>query len=240
MGVPVLLSMALVSWSFVANLVIGDTLYTLRNLVLTILLLGALRWLVPTRSLPSVPAEVGLSRSRLSSGLRWGAGAVAIIAAVITAGVALDVLPGVGFLLADGRADVPADQLAQIALVRIPFGTALFEEIAFRGVLLGLLLRLMRPPWAVLWSSVVFGLWHIAPTLVTLQINDIAPGSAQGLGAITGSVVATTVAGALFCWLRLASRSLVAPICAHWATNSLGLAAAALVQRTSGPDVAVA
>jgi membrane protease YdiL (CAAX protease family) len=41
-------------------------------------------------------------------------------------------------------------------------------------------------------------------------------------------VVVTAVAGVIFAVLRVWSRSVVAPMLAHWATNSLGYAAAVL------------
>jgi membrane protease YdiL (CAAX protease family) len=41
-------------------------------------------------------------------------------------------------------------------------------------------------------------------------------------------VVVTTVAGIVFALLRVWSRSIVAPVLAHWATNSLAYAAALL------------
>jgi membrane protease YdiL (CAAX protease family) len=40
---------------------------------------------------------------------------------------------------------------------------------------------------------------------------------------VTGTVVATFIAGLVFSWLRLRSRSLIAPILAHIATNGLAL-----------------
>jgi len=43
---------------------------------------------------------------------------------------------------------------------------------------------------------------------------------------VLGSVAVTFVAGLVFCWLRLRSRSLIAPIMAHVATNGLALTVA--------------
>ena len=43
---------------------------------------------------------------------------------------------------------------------------------------------------------------------------------------VLGSVAVTFVAGLVFCWLRLRSRSLIAPVMAHLATNGLALAVA--------------
>ena len=37
------------------------------------------------------------------------------------------------------------------------------------------------------------------------------------------AVAVTSIAGLAFCWLRLRSRSLIAPIMAHIATNGLAL-----------------
>lgn len=218
-----LLCVAIITWSFVANWVLGDTAYTVRNLLLTAGVLLAVR------SAGIGPAELGLARATLASGLRWGGGAVVVIAAVLATAVALaDLLPGVGSLLADERADLEGTALAAAVLVRIPLGTAVFEEVLFRGVLLAVLLRETRPTPALVVGSLVFGLWHVAPTAVALELNGVAAGSPEGVGAIVGAVVVTTVAGLGFTWLRLRSGSLLAPVLAHWATNGLGLLAAAL------------
>ena len=215
------LSAGLIVWSLIANLVIGDTAYTLRNLLLTAGLL------VAARRAGLGTATLGLARERVSDGLRWGAGAVAVIAVVIWAGVAFaEALPGVSRLLADERAQHEGAALAAAMLVRIPLGTALFEEVAFRGVLLAVWLRCCSPKVAVLASSIVFGLWHIAPTAVGLDLNGIAPTTPTGLAAIVGGVLITTLAGLAFTWLRWRSDSLLAPVLAHWAANALGLLAA--------------
>lgn len=60
-----------------------------------------------------------------------------------------------------------------------------------------------------------------------MQANDVAVASGRGVGAVAGAVLVTTVAGAALGVLRLGSGSLLAPVLAHWATNSGGLLAAA-------------
>jgi uncharacterized protein len=216
------LSAGLVVWSLIANLVLGDTAYTLRNVALTAGLL------IAARRAGLGAAALGLTRERLSDGLRWGVGAVVAIAVVVWAGVAFaEALPFVPTLLADERAQLEGAELAIAVLVRIPLGTALFEEVVFRGLLLAVFLRCCPPRVAVLASSVVFGLWHIAPTAVSLELNGATPTSAAGMAAIAGTVALTTVAGLAFTWLRWRSGSLLAPVLAHWATNALGLLAAA-------------
>jgi membrane protease YdiL (CAAX protease family) len=43
---------------------------------------------------------------------------------------------------------------------------------------------------------------------------------------VLGAVAVTFVAGLAFCWLRLRSKSLIAPVIAHAATDGLALAVA--------------
>ncbi len=229
MLLSVALSAGLLAWSVIANLGLGDRFYTTRNLVLAALLL------LLARRLGFTWRDLGLDPTDLREGLRWGRAAVLVVAVAVALGAGLsDVIPPLGALLDDSRADLPFPDLVHAVLVRIPLGTALFEEVAFRGLLLAALLQVTSPVWAVTWSSVVFGLWHVAPTIVTLRINEVAPTSSAGLGAIAGGVLVTAIGGALFAWLRVASGSLAAPLLAHWATNAFGLLAAAVTRATGG------
>jgi uncharacterized protein len=216
------LSGGLLAWSVVANLGLGETLYVARNLAAT----AGLLWVAHRIGLGR--AELGLQRRALGRGLRWGGVSAVVVAVALGAGVALaDVIGPVGALLADERAALGAGALTWAVLVRIPIGTAVFEEVAFRGVLGGACRQVLTPLAATCWSSAVFGLWHVAPTIVALRINDVPPASPAGVGAIAGAVAVTTVAGLLFEALRMRSGSLVAPVLAHWATNAFGLLAAA-------------
>ena len=52
--------------------------------------------------------------------------------------------------------------------------TAIPEEFAFRGVLLGSGLRLWGPWRASLITSALFGLWHIAPVMAHAATNGLA------------------------------------------------------------------
>lgn len=118
-------------------------------------------------------------------------------------------------------------ELVWRALARVPFGTVLLEEIAFRGVLLAMLWRRIGVWHAMVASSLVFGLWHVLPSLQITQSNDTL-GAAVGTGSsgqVIGVlfVVATTfVAGLLFCELRRRFDHLIVPMSLHWATNGLG------------------
>lgn len=169
-------------------------------------------------------AGFGLARRQVAKGLVYG-GAVLAIVGVGLAIIA--VVPATSDVLRDDRVLVDRSGMLFQVLVEIPFGTVLLEELAFRGTLLGLLRRRWSTRTAVLVSSGIFGLWHIAGV-----INDTAGDPALGVaGAVVGTLVATTIAGIGFAWLRVRSDSLLAPMLAHLATNSLTYAAAWLVSQ---------
>ena len=75
----------------------------------------------------------------------------------------------------------------------------------------------------------LFGLWHVLPAADGARAN--AEGEPVGRAAVARQVVATvaftTGAGVVFAVLRQESGSLVAPFLLHWATNGLGILAAA-------------
>ncbi|MGB4324546.1 MAG: CPBP family intramembrane glutamic endopeptidase, partial [Candidatus Nanopelagicales bacterium] len=118
-------------------------------------------------------------------------------------------------------------RLAFQALVEVPFGTVLLEEIAFRAVLFSMLARRFGVIPAIIISAVIFGLWHILPSIGTHEANP-ALGSVVGTGrrgnilAVIASVLTTAIAGVVFAGLRIVSGSVLAPMGFHWATNGLG------------------
>ena len=172
-------------------------------------------------------AEIGLARGRLTAGLRWGGSCAAPVAAGYGIAVAV---PALRPLLRDARiAALDGAQLAHQALVRVPFGTVLWEEVAFRGVLLAAGARMLSLPAATAVSSAVFGIWHIRPTLDALAANDVDGGPV----AVALGCLGTAAAGVAFTLLRTGSGSLLAPALLHAATNSLGTLAAAAAFRLS-------
>ncbi len=198
--------------------VVPDALYVPVNLGTACLAVAALRrFHVSWR-------DLGLARDRMKSGLRLGALTVIPIAIAVAVGLAI---PWTREFFRDATIlGASTAEAAYTLLLRIPFGTAAAEELIFRGALLGLYLQRHRPWVAVLMSSVVFGLWHVLPTLNSLGTN---PGAAATAGsvvlrvaAVAFVVLATGAAGAFFCLLRLRSGSVLAPWLTHTAFNSLG------------------
>jgi membrane protease YdiL (CAAX protease family) len=173
--------------------------------------------------------DMGLDRRRLRAGLRWGGGCAAVVGAGCAAGLAI---PATRPLFADARlAGASGGEVAYQVVVRIPLGTVLWEETAFRGVLLAALAPLLSPPAAIGGSAVVFGVWHVRPTLSALAANGLAEGPVARWSALLLGCGTAAAAGVLFAWLRVRSGSLLAPLLLHLATNTLGTLAAAAAHR---------
>lgn len=138
-------------------------------------------------------------------------------------------------LVADRRlAGMDSRELAYRTIIRVPFGTALPEELIFRGVLLAVMAE--GDLEASLWSSLAFGLWHVGPAYNRLQENGrVKEGAPAALVAsIAGSVALTGLAGLLFCRLRIETGGVAAPFALHATLNSLGTVAAHLANRKTG------
>jgi uncharacterized protein len=177
-------------------------------------------------------ADVGLDPANWRRGVAYGLAALMLVAVVLALAA---LIPATNDFLHDSRGRGTSGHLEYELGVSILLGTVIPEELAFRGVLLGSGLALWNKWRAVLIVSALFGLWHIAPTLHTSSDNSAVSGvsgSAGGQGLVVlGAVAVTFVAGFVFCWLRLRSDSLLAPVIAHFATNGLGLVAAWLAAR---------
>jgi membrane protease YdiL (CAAX protease family) len=79
---------------------------------------------------------------------------------------------------------------------------------------------------AALCSSIAFGLWHIAPTVNGVRINDPDASERKVRAAVLGAMLLTTVAGLGLTWLRVETGGLLAPIVLHAGINSIGALAA--------------
>ncbi|GIH89543.1 type II CAAX prenyl endopeptidase Rce1 family protein [Planobispora siamensis] len=181
-------------------------------------------------------------------GLKVGGALAAAVAGVYGAGIAI---PATRRFFRDERAlALSWPRVLEEALVQVPFGTVLLEEVGFRGVLYGLLARSHGTLTATGVSSALFGLWHILPAIDMSRANpalahvmeieewpeelgerpeelgerpagERAMEPAEVARVVAGSVVFTALAGILFCELRR-HNGLVAPSMLHIATNSLG------------------
>ncbi|WP_436761334.1 CPBP family intramembrane glutamic endopeptidase [Streptosporangium sp. V21-05] len=188
-------------------------------------------------------AELGFHRR--VRGLRIGGALASAVAAAYTVGIAV---PATRRFFRDERAlSLSRARALEEALLQVPVGTVLLEEVGFRGVLHALVARSHGHGTATAVSSVLFGLWHILPAADMMAANPAlsrlaagetlddpdtrgtsevsrAPGKApawQVARVVAGSVVTTGLAGVLFTELRRRG-GLAAPAMFHVATNSLG------------------
>ena len=151
-----------------------------------------------------------------------------VLVAMVAATVVSVVVPAAADVFDDDRAAVGFGEILLRALVVIPIGTVLVEELVFRGVLHGLLRRVMSSRSALIVGSALFAAWHLFPA--SRGSSDNAVADAAGLPVLLGGTfLATFVAGVVFVWLRDRSDSLVAPVIAHIGTNSIPLVVAWVV-----------
>ena len=173
--------------------------------------------------------QLGLGPGSLARGARWGG----LCAGIVVAGfAAVLAVPPAHRFLRDVRYRLGIRSALATAFLAVPLGTVLFEEVAFRGVLWGLVEDAEGPVWATAATSLLFGAWHVLPALDLARTNTALAGSgsrAKVAVTVLGTVAFTAAAGVLFAELRRRSGSLVAPILLHWATNAAGVIGSAIV-----------
>ena len=173
---------------------------------------------------------MGLRTDRIRRGVTVGGVVIAVIAVGMAIGIAI---PATRELFKDDR--IIENSVGWVlfqAFVRIPLATALYEEVLFRGIVFGMLIRRRCPLVAGLMTSVLFGLWHILPTLDTLQTNpagDLFTGILGLAIAIVGAIAGTAMAGLGFLWIRLYANSTYASVLAHIGTNSVAILGSLIV-----------
>ncbi|HEX6871425.1 MAG TPA: CPBP family intramembrane glutamic endopeptidase [Micromonosporaceae bacterium] len=175
--------------------------------------------------------DLGLARRTWAKGIGYAAIAVAAVVAAYAIGAMLP-LTRAAFL--DARYQMPTGPALLTALVVIPLGTVLLEEIAFRGVLLGFITRHRGARWGLGFSSALFGLWHILPSLNLGGANPAiamlaGTGMAARIGVVAAVVAFTALAGWLLGELRRRSGSLFAAAGLHWAVNGVGVLVAMVI-----------
>jgi membrane protease YdiL (CAAX protease family) len=194
--------------------------------------LGPLTSAAATAALVAMARRSGLSWEEL--GFEHGRKG-AVVGGVLAAGVAAVYTVGINMphtrpFFQDERAlSLTRARVLEEALVQVPLGTVLLEEVGFRGALYGMVRRTHGTATATAVSSALFGLWHILPAIDMARANPAlgaltageSPGHLDTARVVAGSVLSTGAAGVLFCELRR-HHGLLAPSMLHLATNSLG------------------
>jgi membrane protease YdiL (CAAX protease family) len=168
------------------------------------------------------PHDMGMKN--WSNGARWGV--VVVLVGLLLYVIAL-VTPGVQGLFHDRRVDSGIARLMYMALVRVPFGTVLLEELAFRGVLPAVFAKNGSMFRAVVIASLLFGLWHVFPSMSLADVNPVfewllGDGLAGKVAGVAIAVFGTFVLGLWMCFLRYRSGSILAPAIVHIGSNTGG------------------
>jgi membrane protease YdiL (CAAX protease family) len=165
--------------------------------------------------------DIGLSRARVGSGLKYAFVAVAIISVIFLVLFLLN-----QNIFRDHRYDQKLLTALTTALLIVPLKTVLFEELAFRGLMPSLLKNLNSGLWFVLvTSAVLFGLWHLTSAP---RGNALSVGSFSNLSVVFLVFIATTVGGGFLYYLRYKSNSLVSPVVVHWFVNGFAIVLSSL------------
>lgn len=211
---PLVVVVVLVIGNILSNRVVPAAAYVPVNLITAALVFGLARQLVTSRAM-------GLEN--WSKGARWGS---AVFLATLALYLVALVLPGFQDLFRDRRVDGGFGRVVFEAFVRIPLGTVLLEELAFRGALPALFATWMSTLRAVMIASFLFGLWHVLPSLRLAEVNPVfewmlGSGFAGQLAGVAFAVFGTFLAGLWLCFLRYGSGSILAPVIAHISSNSV-------------------
>lgn len=177
----------------------------------------------------TIARRAGVSDADLGLSAGWRrSGAIGLaLASLVAAGIAVgSVIPGLHDLYLDQRtAGIGIGGLLYQTLLRIPLGTAVGEELMFRSALLGMGLRAWGRSWAVLAGSLLFGVWHVLPTLDVVEANESVSSRPAGV-VVVAAVLATAAVGIALAELRLRTRHVASVIVFHAVVNASAFAAA--------------
>jgi membrane protease YdiL (CAAX protease family) len=213
----------LILWGNAAAALLGGTSRLPGGSVEFALAGAALVWLslAFARALALDAAALGLSWIPFARGAAVGA-AIGVVGSIAAVGVLRYVVPVIVGLEVEYA---PLEQVTEVELVRhvavfLPLGTVIPEELAFRGVLLGGLLRRLRQRDALIVSGAAFALWHVGVAIATVGDTTLGSPSPWFAPAVAVALVAVLLSGSAFAWLRLRTRSLATTIALHWTFNA--------------------
>src|SRR3972149_5067459 len=185
------------------------------NLGLLSLLLLWCRWAGFTT------ADLGLAVARVKASAIWGVVFGLVLALALVAFIALAPFLTGEPVRAGEIDDLSGSEMAIRLAFRVPVGTALFEEVAFRGILYAAWLRATDLRRTVLGTGVVFAFWHTVITFRSVteaEVVDSAPLIALGYA---GSLLGLFVGGAAFALLRWRTGGGAGPVFFHWIVVAL-------------------
>lgn len=179
-------------------------------------------WLWARKYLDLNTRDIGFTKENLGKSILYGMGLTALI--IVPAFALRQLLPALGitgtFVRLEGFSRA---ELWWRTLVRIPMGTGLFEEVIFRGIFYGYLIKHYSSRYAIFYSSLFFAFWHIMPALKVLLVDFqvISPLPLIGLWLV--GLAGAFVAGLIFAWIRHRTGNIAGCLIAHILINDLFL-----------------
>jgi len=162
-------------------------------------------------------SDIGLGAVFSNNGVIYGIIVGLVVAAILFVGINLLRINIPFFSSYEADANNIGDLFYRL-LLKIPFGTVLLEEFAFRGLLISLLFSYgLGSNQCVLISSAIFGLWHIGFILRTVPRVQLF--KVKGIITAFGILVIGFIGSLIFGFLRIKTDNLLSPILVHWIIN---------------------
>lgn len=165
--------------------------------------------------------DLGLAGAQNRAGALWGSALGLVLALPPVAFIALAPLVTGEPVQAGEINDLSGSEMALRLVLRVPVGTALFEEVTFRGVLYASWLRATDLRRTVLGTGLVFALWHIVITLNSVRESEVVEAAPLIALGYLGSLLGLFVGGAAFALLRWRTGGVAGPFFFHWIVVAL-------------------
>ena len=221
-----LLAFFLFAYNNVVNF-LPATLHGYLYIWMNLAVLG-LVWFWSRKYLNLTARDIGWAKQNLGKSVLYGLGLSAVV--VLPFVILLCLLPALGFDVKTPRLEAVARDIFWWRIfVRIPIGTAFFEEMLFRGIFYGYLMKKMSQRKTILITSLFFAFWHIIPAyeVVSQHLQITSIGMFLGLWFVL--MLGSFVGGILFAWIRYRTKNIAGCVIAHALINVLSLVSASIV-----------
>ena len=172
--------------------------------------------------------DLGIARTGARRSLRWGLAAGAFGSIAVTLFFAFPLVSREAVTHPDFRR-LSFWRLIWTLCGQVFLSTAVFEEVAFRGLLHAKLTRLFGLRWALAIGAGLFSLWHATIAWYNLRRSNL-PRRWRAL-LYVGAMLNFWVAGLMFGLLRERTGHLAGSVLAHWLIVSNMVVAAARPRR---------
>jgi membrane protease YdiL (CAAX protease family) len=166
-------------------------------------------------------SDLGLAAAQLRASALWGVVLGLVLALPPVAFIALAPLVTGEPVRAGEINDLSGSGMAIRLALRVPVATALFEEVAFRGILYAVWLRATDLRRTVLGTGVVFALWHTVITFKSVSEAEVVESAPLVALAYLGSLAGLFVGGVAFALLRWRTGGVAGPFFFHWIVVAL-------------------